>query len=110
MRLRSHLLLLSIATAAPVMILAAVVAVLVVRQDRDTLRDAAAARVVAVMSAIDAELRGSLATLRALAASSHLETGALDAFHAEAQRVVRAHPDWRGLTLPTLGGRRITGR
>jgi signal transduction histidine kinase len=107
MRLRSHLLLLSIATATPVMILAAVVAMLVVRQDRDTLRDAAHDRVIAVISAIDAELRGSLATLRALAASSHLETGDLGAFHAEAQRVVRAHPDWRDFTLATLDGRRI---
>ena len=107
MRLRSHLLLLSIATAAPVMILAAVVALLVVRQDRDNVRNAAGDRVIAVMSAIDAELRGSLATLRALAASSHLETGNLAAFHAEARRVVRAHPDWRDFTLAALDGRRI---
>ena len=107
MRLRSHLLLLSIATAAPVMILAAVVALLVVRQDRDNVRNAAGDRVIAVMSAIDAELRGSLATLRALAASSHLETGNLAAFHAEARRVVRAHPDWLDFTLAALDGRRI---
>ena len=44
-------------------------------------------RAIAVMSAIAAELRGALATLRALAASSHLETGNLAAFHAEARRV-----------------------
>jgi signal transduction histidine kinase len=110
MRLRSHLLLLSIATAAPVMILAAVVALLVVRQDRDTLRDAGGDRVVAVMSAIDAELRGSLATLRALAASSHLETGDLAAFHAEARRVVRAHPDWQDFTLAALDGSVVVDR
>ncbi|HKX37522.1 MAG TPA: cache domain-containing protein, partial [Burkholderiales bacterium] len=89
------------------MILAAVVALLVVRQDRDNVRNAAGDRVIAVMSAIDAELRGSLATLRALAASSHLETGNLAAFHAEARRVVRAHPDWRDFTLAALDGRRI---
>ena len=107
MRLRSHLLLLSIATAAPVMVLAVVVAVLVVRQERDTLRDAARDRVVAVMSALDAELRGSLATLRALAASSHLESDDLQAFHAEARRVLRSHPDWRDFTLAGPDGTRL---
>ena len=93
MRLRSHLLLLSAATAAPVLVLAVVVAFLVVRQERDTVRDAAVDRVVAIMSGIDAELRGSIATLRALAASAQLETGDLAAFHAEAMRILKAHPD-----------------
>jgi len=107
MKLRSHLLLLSIATAAPVVVLAIVVAVVVVKQERDTLRDAAGARVIAVMSAIDAELRGSIATLRALAASSHLETGNLGAFHAEARRILASHPDWLNLTLARPDGVRI---
>ena len=108
MRLRSHLLLLSIATAAPVVILAVVIAFLVVRQERDTLRDAAVDRVVAVMSAIDAELGGSLATLRALAASAQLENGDLAAFHAEAQRILRAHPDWLDYTLARPDGTRLS--
>ena len=99
MRLRSHLLLLSIATAAPVLVFAVVVAFLVVRQERDTLRDIHGDRVVAVMSAIDAELRGSVATLRALGASAQLESGDLAAFHAEAQRILQAHPDWLDYTL-----------
>jgi signal transduction histidine kinase len=108
MKLRSHLLLLSIATAAPVLVLAVAVAVLVVRKERDTVRDAAGDRVVAVMSAIDAELRGSLATLRALGASSHLEKGDFAAFHAEAQRILLAHPDWLDYTLARPDGTRIS--
>ena len=108
MKLRSHLLLLSIATAAPVLILAVAVAVLVVRKERDTVRDAAGDRVVAVMSAIDAELRGSLATLRALGASSHLENEDFAAFHADAQRILRAHPDWLDYTLARPDGSRIS--
>src|SRR5918992_5526142 len=107
MKLRSHLLLLSIATAAPVLVLAVAVAVLVVRKERDTVRDAAGDRVVAVMSAIDAELRGSLATLRALGASSHLEKGDFAAFHADAQRILRAHPDWLDYTLARPDGSRV---
>jgi signal transduction histidine kinase len=104
MRLRSHLLLLSVATAAPVLALAVVVAFLVVKQERDTLRDGAFDRVVAVMSAIDAELRGSIATLRALAASGSLEKGDLAAFHAEATRILKAHPDWLAYSVDRPGG------
>ena len=107
MRLRSHLLLLSIATAAPVVALAIVVAVVVVKQERDSVRDAAGERVLAVMSAIDAELRGSIATLRALAASGHLESGELRIFHAEAMRVLATHPDWLNFTLARSDGGRI---
>ncbi|HEV3010148.1 MAG TPA: cache domain-containing protein, partial [Burkholderiales bacterium] len=107
MKLRSHLLLLSIATAAPVVALAVVIAVVVVKQERDSLRDAAGERVVAVMSAIDAELRGSIATLRAIAASGHLETGDLNAFHADAVRIFGTHPDWLNFTLAQPDGMRI---
>ena len=110
MRLRSHLLLLSIATAAPVVALATVIAVMVVKQERDSLRDAAGERVVAVLSAIDAEVRGSIATLRALAASRQLETGNLKAFHAEATRVLDTHPDWLNFTLSHPDGTRLADR
>jgi signal transduction histidine kinase len=106
-KLRSHLLLLSIATAAPVVALAVVIAVVVVKQERDSLREAASERVVAVMSAIDAELRGSLATLRALAASRQLESGNLKVFHAEALRVLGTHPDWLSFNLARGDGIRI---
>jgi signal transduction histidine kinase len=107
MKLRSHLLLLAFASAAPVMVLAVVIAVLVVKQERDTVRDAAGDRVVAVMSAVDAELRGSIATLRAMAASGPLERGDLKAFHAEASRVLGTHPDWITFTLARPGGERV---
>ncbi len=107
MRLRSHLLLLSVATAAPVLALAVVIAFLVVKQERDTLRDGAVDRVVAVMSGIDAELRGSIATLRALAASANLEKGELAAFHSEAERILKAHPDWLDYSLNHADGTRL---
>jgi signal transduction histidine kinase len=107
MKLRSHLLLLSIATAAPIVALAFLIAVVVVKQERDSLRDSAGERVLAVMSAIDAELRGSIATLRALAASRHLETGDLKAFHADAGRIFGTHPDWLNFTLARGDGTRI---
>jgi signal transduction histidine kinase len=100
-------LLLSIATAAPVLALAVVMAVVMVKQERDTLRDAAGDRVIAVMSAVDAELRGSIATLRALAASRHLESGDLRAFHADANRILSSHPHWLSFSLAHRDGKRI---
>jgi signal transduction histidine kinase len=106
-KLRSHLLVLSIATAAPVVALAVAIAVVVVKQERDSLRDAAGDRVRALMSAIDAELRGSIDTLRALGASSHLETGALRAFHVDAARVLSTHADWMNITLARRDGIRL---
>jgi signal transduction histidine kinase len=107
MKLRSHLLLLAFASAAPVMVLAVVIAILVVKQERDTVRDAAGDRVVAVMSAVDAELRGSIATVRAMAASPALERGDLKAFHAQASRILGTHPDWRTFTLARPDGQRL---
>jgi signal transduction histidine kinase/CheY-like chemotaxis protein len=106
-KLRSHLLLLSLATAAPVVVLAAAIAVMVVKQERDSMRDAAGERVVAVLSAIDAEVRGSIATLRALAASRELEAGNLKGFHAEAVRVLATHPDWLNFILAHPDGTRL---
>ena len=108
MKLRSHLLLLSMATAAPAVALAIVIAVVVVKQERDSVRDAAGERVIAVLSAIDAEVRGSIATLRALAASRQLESGNLNAFHAEASRILATHPDWLTYTLARPDGARIS--
>ena len=107
MKLRSHLLVLSIATAAPIVALATVIAVVVVKQERDSVRDAAGERVVAVMSAIDAELRGSIATLRAMAASAHLESGNLKGFHSDAMRIFATHPDWLDFTLARGDGIRL---
>jgi len=106
-KLRSHLLVLSIATAAPIVALATVIAVVVVKQERDSVRDAAGERVVAVMSAIDAELRGSIATLRAMAASAHLESGNLKGFHSDAMRIFATHPDWLDFTLARGDGIRL---
>ena len=107
MKLRSHLLVLSIATAAPVVALAVAIAVVVVNQERDSVRDAAGDRVRALMSAIDAELRGSIDTLRALGASSHVETGDLRAFQGDAARVLKTHPDWVNINLARPDGIRI---
>ena len=56
-------------------------------------------RAHAAMSAVDAHLRGSIASLEILAASKSLESGDIAAFHAESQRVLRTQPAWVNIGL-----------
>jgi signal transduction histidine kinase/CheY-like chemotaxis protein len=107
MRLRSHLLVMTVATMAPVVLLAVIVAVLLVKRERDSIQDATVDRAVAVMSAVDAELRGSLTTLGALAASVHLRTGDLRAFRADAIRILESNPAWLNVSLALPDGQRV---
>ena len=59
------------------------------------------------MSAVDAELRGHIKTLEALATSDDLERNDLKAFHAEATRVLAAQPDWSQVILSDAQGRQL---
>ena len=53
----------------------------------------------AAMSAVDAHLRGSIASLQSIATSKALEAGDIAAFHAESQRVLRTQPGWVNVSL-----------
>src|SRR5262245_50737972 len=107
MRLRSHLLLMTVATVTPVIVAAVIVVSLLVQRERATVENAAMDRVVAVMTAIDADLRGTMTTLLALAASSHLERGDLRAFHADLVRILKSQPDWLNVNLALPSGARV---
>lgn len=88
MRIRSHLLLLAAGAMLPVLAFAVLVSVVLVRQDNETVERGALDRARAMMSGVDAELRGSIATIAALTASSALVADDARAFHAEAERVL----------------------
>jgi signal transduction histidine kinase/ActR/RegA family two-component response regulator len=60
-----------------------------------------------MMTAVDAELRGSITTVLAIAASPALTTGDLAAFHAEAQRILATQPSWLDVTLQKPSGETI---
>jgi PAS domain S-box-containing protein len=95
MNIRSHLDLLVLGAVAPLLAISVLAGVLLVEHERETFRREAVGRARSAMSAVDAELRGSLATMQALAASKNLETGDVRAFHAEAQRVLATQqPGW----------------
>ena len=107
MTIRSHLLLLAIGAVLPILAFAVLVSVVLVDLDRQTVQRGASERARAMMTAVDAELRGSLRTVEALTASAALERDDLAAFHAEAARVLATHPTWLDVTLARPSGEKI---
>ena len=107
MRIRSHLALLAVGAMLPILGFAVLVSVILLEQHRSTTQRAAMDRARAMMTAIDAELRGSFGTLAALAASASLEDGDLRAFHAEAARVLATQPTWTSVTLVRPTGEKL---
>jgi len=108
-RLRSasignHLFLLALGTLLPVVLFAAGLAVLQAKQERQTFERGMHDRVVAITSAIDAELRVTVAALRTLAESQVLADGELERFHGLALRVKDLHSDWVTVTLAGADG------
>jgi PAS domain S-box-containing protein len=61
----------------------------------------------AVALALDAHFEASIRSLRALAASEHLDKGDLRAFHREAIRTGPAYEEWSGISLFDASGRRL---
>ena len=106
-KLRTRLLLLIAGTAIPLLALAAVLAYLLLEYERGTFREGALARNRAFISAVDAEIRGHMQVLAALATSSALQRGDLKSFHDEASRVASSQPDWRGVVLLDPDGNQI---
>jgi PAS domain S-box-containing protein len=85
----------------PVALFAVVSVAQLVQHERRTMEREALGRTRAAMSAIDAELRGHITTLQALAASKNLAAGNLKAFHDESRRVLQAQPELQNIGLAT---------
>ena len=107
MTIRSHLLLLAIGAVLPVLAFAVLLSVMLVDQDRQTVRRGAMERARAMMTAVDAELRGSLRTAEALTASPALQRDDYAAFRAEAVRVLATQPTWLDVTLARASGEKV---
>lgn len=107
MRIRSHLLILTLATLLPMIASAVIAAVLLAQREKTTFRRGAEERTLAVLTAVDAELTSSRDVLNALAASRNLELADLRAFHAEATRVLASQPDWLSIILALPSARQV---
>ena len=107
MKLRSHLLLLIVATLLPMIVFAAAASLIFAKRERATFERGARERTLALLTAIDIELRSSVTTLQALATSRNLDTGDLRAFHEEASRVHSSRPDWLTVNLAPPSGQQV---
>jgi PAS domain S-box-containing protein len=97
--IRSRLITLVFASLLPVLVFAAVMLVLVERQQRTLLERSYRETARALTVAVDRELMSSVFALEALATSHHLDGGDLRSFYDQAQRMVGALRGWRTITL-----------
>ena len=107
MRLRAYLVSLALATLLPVALFAAVVVYFLVKEQRDTFRRGAEARTLAVSTAVDAELNGSIATLLALSTLPALDNGDFAAFRVRAERILATQPAWSNINLAMPSGQQV---
>ena len=107
MRLRTSLFLLSLATALPLVAFALLAAAFVVQHENENLLSVAKARNRAIMSAIDAELRGTIGALRAITVVRSLTSDDLHTFHATAREILATQPSWNNVLLHDPQGRQL---
>ncbi len=105
--LRRRLVWVTLGTLLPVIAFAVLGAVLLAYHQRMTFERGARERTLAILTAIDAELRGSITSLNALAATRNLDGDDLSAFHEEATRILATQPDWLSLNLAPPSGQQV---
>ncbi|MED5622397.1 sensor histidine kinase [Ideonella sp. BN130291] len=107
MRLRGHLLLLTLVVMAPMLVLGILGTWALVHQEQQTFQHGIQARTRALQSAVDAEVQGHIRTLQALAASQALGAGDLETFRVEALRVQASQPDWYNVNVSLPTGQQV---
>jgi len=107
MRLRTSLFLMAFGTAVPLIAFALVAANLVVKQENESLLNAAKVRNRAVMSAVDGEVRDAIHTLRALSVTPGLDADDLQAFYTLGKKVLASQPSWNNLLVHDPQGRQL---
>jgi signal transduction histidine kinase/CheY-like chemotaxis protein len=105
--IRSRLFLLASGAVLPVLIFAVLVSAILVEEEQRTFERGTIERARAMMSAVDASLRGSLSTLQALAASRPLAAGDLEGFRESSVRLLATQPAWHNITLSLPSGERV---
>jgi signal transduction histidine kinase/CheY-like chemotaxis protein len=107
MRLRSHLLWLTLATLLPMVVFGISASAIIASREREVFERGARERTLALLTAVDTELTGHVNTLRALAGSEALESSDMPVFHAQATRMLRTQPNWRSISLAAADGTRL---
>jgi signal transduction histidine kinase len=107
MRIRTSLMVLSVASAAPLLAVAVFVVGYAYSRENAAFVETALTRNRATLQAVDAELRGSADTLRALSSAESITRKDYAAFHHEAALVLETQPDWQNILLLTADGRQV---
>lgn len=107
MKLRSYLVALTLAAVLPVAIFASILGAFLVEQQRETFRRGAQERTLALVTAVDAELKGSVDTLRALAEVRSLDEGNIPLFRRTAAQMLAARADWLNISMALPDGQEV---
>src|SRR4051812_15032362 len=107
MKLRSQLLLLALATLIPMALFAAVVAFMLAERERDAFQRGAIERVRALMSAVDADLHGSITTLEAMSVLPELDMDDLEDFRIQSARILKTQPSWLNIVVTNPAGEHL---
>ena len=107
MRLRSYLGFLVAAVILPVAIFGVTVGYILIEHDRETFRRGAEERTLAMITAIDAQLTSSIATLEALSTARALDDGDLATFRDHAERVLVTQSEWININLALPSGQQV---
>lgn len=107
MSLRAYLTCLTVAVMLPIAIFAAAVGYFLVDEHRETFRLGAEERTLAVLTAIDNELAGSISTLEALATMPSLDEGNLATIRDRAQRILATRSGWVNINLALPNGQQL---
>jgi len=105
--LRAKLYGLLAAVAVPLIALAVAFGAFLVQQKRETARQEATGRVLAVLTAVDTAVAGSESALRTLAASASLASGDIRAFHEESKRFLTTQPQLSNISLASAEGENL---
>jgi PAS domain S-box-containing protein len=84
-----------------------VIAVYLARREQETFQRGATERTLALMTAVDRELKSSITALEALATARRLETNDLRGFYEQATRVLESQPDWFTINLALPSGEQV---
>jgi signal transduction histidine kinase/ActR/RegA family two-component response regulator len=106
-KLRFHLLVLTLVALVPMVAFAVIASLYLVQNEQETFRRGATQRTLALVTAVDAELKSSMRTLEALATDEALVAGDLRTFHRRAAQVLRSQPDWVTITVALPSGRQL---
>jgi PAS domain S-box-containing protein len=104
MRIRSLLLLLALGVAVPALAFAVVVSAILLDEQRQAVERGAIYRARAMMSAVDATLRGQAEAARTLASTQALRLDDLSRFRKEAELALKTQPAWTNVSVAAPDG------